>query len=254
MSDITDSSHGLNLTIRQPLDTTTTTSTFYGRTDKTIALTQKFWNERIMDDYVTPNIKEVSFTSDGETKISKETVTYFKSNKFVDPRLSGLDEFNKDFYSKMQHLVDSGKLTSFEASADSIVIYQAMETDSLEQSIAIIVEAEKIIKDASLEDIVKTRQLVFLSIFRNSIGYWANVIDNESNPWWTTNSNFFTRIGTHEGYGKWSWHKFWGTLLTGVADAIGGMLGVVIEPPLLGAAVGGVVGATLSAVVDQVYP
>lgn len=254
MSDITNNSSGLSLTIRQPLNNSTTTATFYGRTDKTIALTQKYWNENVMDSYVAPYVKESSFSNDDENTITKDNIDYFKQHNFVDPRLSGLNAFNNDFYSKLQYFVDAGKLTSFEANADSIVVYQAMETDSLEQSIAIIIEAEKIIQEASLEDAVKTRQLVFLSIFRNSIGYWANVIEDESNLWWTTNRDFFTRVGSHEGYARWSWHKFWGVLLTGLADAVGGVVGALIEPPVLGAAVGGVVGAALSAVVDNVYP
>ena len=130
-----------------------------------------------------------------------------------------------------------------------------MATDSIEESVSIIKKAESdFITSTTLDEATKTRQLVFLSILRNSIGYWENVMEHDDSPWWRLNSDFFNRVGIHEGYSKFSWHHFWGVLLTGLADAVGGVVGAIIPPPVLGAAIGGVVGAGLSAVVDSVYP
>ena len=254
IADITDNSKGLILSIRQPLSDEKITTTFFGRADKTIGLTQKFWNENVMDEYVRPYVTSNVIDNNYENKICTENLQYLTQNKFLDPRLDGLNKFNSDFYAKMKHFVEVGKISSFEADADSIIVSKAMETDDVQASIDIIKNAEKVITDAEIDQTIKTRQLTFLSIFRNSVGYWANVIEDENNPWWSVNRDFFTRVGTHEGYARWSWHKFWGVLLTGIADAVGGVVGALIEPPVVGAAVGGVLGATLSAVVDNVYP
>mgnify|MGYP001040820168 CR=1 FL=1 len=251
---ITDDSKNLTLTIRQPLSDESSTVELNGRIQKAIGLTQKYWNEKVMDEYVRPFVSGPVINNNYENNISSENIQYLTENKFIDPRLDGLDKFNSDFSLKLNHYVEAGKITTFEAEADKSIVKQAMETDDVQASIDIIKSAEKIIIEASIDETVRTRQLTFLSIFRNSIGYWANVIDDQSNPWWTINKNFFQRVGTHEGYARWSWHKFWGVLLTGIADAVGGVVGVFIEPPVLGAAVGGVVGSALSAVVDNVYP
>lgn len=254
MSDITDDENGLELSIRQPLSDESTSSTLYGSTDKMIGLTQKFWNEQVMDDYVRPYV-ESSFNNEEELNIIEQNLGYLQENKFVDPRINGSDEFIGDFWSKLQYFQETQRINEFEAHADSIIVYQIFEIENIEESVGLITEAESIINGSSIEDAVKTRQLVFLSILRNSIGYWETVMADEHHPWWTLNGDFFNREPEGQPGGRVSgfWKKFWRSLVIGLSDAVGGLVGAVISPPVLGAAVGGVVGAGLSAAVDAIW-
>ena len=255
MSDITDDDHGLELTIRQPLSDESTSSTLFGSTDKMIGLTQKFWNEQVMDVYVRPYV-ESSFDNEEELNMIEQNLGYLQENKLVDPRTNGSDEFIADFWSKLQYFQETERINEFETHADSIIINQLLAIEDIEESVGLIIEAESIINGASIEDAVKTRQLVFLSILRNSIGYWETVMADEHHPWWTLNADFFNREPEGQPGGRqlrWNWKKFWRSLVIGIADAVGGVVGTVIAPPILGAAVGGVLGAGLSATVDVIW-
>jgi hypothetical protein len=249
MSNLVDDHQTLTLTIREPLTDNVLNGRYNTFNDKVTALSQKFWNENVSDKYVRPYVAQNSVTNASEKSTSNDIISYLSTNKFVDPRTDGLNKFNEDLYGKLEHWVQDGTITQFDAQADSIVVYQVMETDSVEQSIAIIKTAEDDIINSQLDDETKTRQLVFLSILRNSIGYWVDVMQDNNSPWQRTNGAFINRVGTHEGYAKFSWHAFWGAVLEGVADAVGGIAGAGGGP-----IVSGIAGGVASGVVAGLWP
>lgn len=254
MSDLTDEKKSMTVLIKQPLTEDVTTKVITARKDKVIALTQKYVNENVAGKHdVDPGL-----TNAKEEEMSNSAIRYFTTNKYLDPRLSGLNDFNKDVWEKLTYLYTVGKLTDFEAHADSIIIAKIMETDDIQASIDIIKEAENTMLTASIEEKIKVHQLAFFSVLRNSIGYWSAVIQDPANPWWSLNKDLFTRIGTHTGYGRFSWHKFWGSVLEAVADGVGGLIGgaagTAIGGPAGGVVGGIIVGAGCSGVVAAVYP
>lgn len=258
MNVILNNNAPLQLSIRQPLSNQTTLGTYYSQADKIEALSQKYWNENVSDRYIRPYIEGSStITNEIESAWSRDNISYFQNNPFADPRTKGLNAFNIDFYTKLQHYVALKTITPFEAHADSIIVVQVMETDSVELSLDIIRNAEGVINSSTLAPDIKARILCFLSIFRNSIGYWAVIIDDPNHPYHLLNDNFWNVTGPHQGYNKWNWNKFWECVCTGLADAAGGIAGGAagsFAGPV-GSSIGaGIVGAGASGVVAGLWP
>lgn len=252
------SPNDLTLSIRQPLSDEVKTLLCSGQMEKTKYLSIKYWNENVSDAHIRPYLPPAALNINIEKQMSDQNIGYLQQNKFVDPRLSGLDAFNRDFYQKLLYFVSINRISQFEADADSIIMYKVMETASIQESVDIIKQAEAVINNSTLDNNTKTRQLIFLSILRNSIGYWAAVIQNPNDPWFSVHGNFFNRVGPHEGYAKWNWNKFWEAVVTGVADAVGGIAGeaagTAIGGPIGGAIGAGLVGSAASGVVAGLWP
>lgn len=244
MNNIKDDSQNLSVEIKEPLTNNTFVKVCNGTTDKITALSLKYSNANTLNTYTKEDLNVNS-----ELSTTDKTITYLKANKFADPRLSGLNEFNINYFKKLQYLKENGKINDFETHADSIIVAHVMETDDIVASVQIIKNAENDFLKSDIDSKIKERQLSYLSILRNSIGYWSQVTEDTSNPWWQLNNDFFTRVGTHEGYSKWSWHNFWENLAIGAADGLGGLAGTGLG------GIGAVgVGAVASAVVGALYP
>lgn len=244
MNDIIDDSKSIIVNIKQPYSSDVVQVNATNKVSKISALTQKYFNETVIPQH--PANDGLTITS--EQQWSNSVTTFFFSNKYVYPQVSGLNAYNNDIWVKLTNMVAMNSLTPFEANADSIIIAKVMETNDIQLSLNVIKDAEGTIISSNLSDKIKAHQLEILSILRNSIGYWATVMQDTTNPWWQLNSRIWNITGTHTGYARWSWNKFWETVVTGIADALGTAAG---GPTLVGSAI---VGGIASGLVEGLWP
>jgi|GEM_PF-4653128 len=253
MDELVDTTDSMSISIKQPYSSDVINVSAITTKDKIVALSEKFFNENIASSHTQDDGVDINTENENNQSI----INYFENNQYVYPQVSGLNAYNENIWLKLTYFAEEGYLTDFESHADSIVISKIMETDDVQSSLDIIKSSETVILNSSLGETEKNNQLIFLAILRNSIGYWANVIQDTNNPWWQLNVRIWNITGTHEGYAKitplfhWSWHNFWGALCAGAADALGGAgAGLLTSNPVLI----GLAGAGCSAVVTALWP
>lgn len=251
MTELLDTTSSLQVNIKQPASNEVITVSVTDRPRKIVALTTKFFNEEVLPHH---SIGTTNLTAEFEREQAMEAINYFSANKYVNPHVSGIGAYQENIWNKLTHFSSLGRISPFEASVDSIIIAKVMSSQGIQESLDIVKVAESIILQAEIDEKERARQLVFLSILRNSIAYWAGVIQDTNHPWWQLNGEIWAASGAQNA--KWNWGTFWSTLLVGVADAVGavgasaGLASVGVVEPYTVAAVGGVVGAACSAAVD----
>jgi hypothetical protein len=159
-----------------------------------------------------------------------------------------LDIYKINVNNKLQNFVSNNSISADEAFADSLIVDYVFKANSLDDAISVIRQAESILISADMDEIIRVRQLSFLAIFRNSIGYWAKAIVTPNHPMIAINATYF-----NTPYPKFSWRKFWKAVAVGFADAAGGLAGGLISSPALGAIVGGIVGGACSGAVGELF-
>jgi hypothetical protein len=218
-------------------------ATYTSRTEKTIAISGDYW------------FKNQSNLLNGESFAPKElidytnsNINYLKNNKFPNPSKSSDIEVLKNISQKLDYFNVNLGLSDVEKNIENAYFEQLLSCNALDDCLRLTKSYESNIIASSLDDKIKARQLVFMSIMRHSTSYWEKVQNDTSSNWHKLYGNLFngnslsnTRVAK----------KWWEWLIIGVADGVGGLAGALVSSPVGAAFVGGAVGGVASGLADD---
>jgi hypothetical protein len=247
--NILDNNSGLVLSIKEPFNDQIFTTSYTGKVDKIKAISQKYWNENVIPNRPSSYFQNADkkLTNQQQAVICSDNFNWFNQNKYLDPITAGLTLYKANINQKLSYFSDNNTITIEELEADSTIISHIFNSSSLDEAIDVIKQAESIIiLSTDINKDVKIRQLIFLSIYRNSIGYWANAVKITNHPLIAINSQYFGKP-----YPEWSWKRFWRGLAVACADALGGVAvgAFTANPALIGLG-----GAVCSAATEALIP
>jgi hypothetical protein len=237
------------ISVKQPFGNETTDYFDSNVNDRIKILSQKYWNEQAIPNNMTleqvQTLSTIGISNDSERLMTDSIVSFLTTNKLKDPTTYGTDGFVKSAYQNMTLLVKQGKMTDFEAHADSILLSKVINMEDLTLAQNTIIMFENSIMSSNLPQVIKDRQLVHFSIFRNSLAYWGNVMNDQNNNWHKKNEmKKFIIDSSNARLPRWlKW------TCIGFADAIGGILGGELGGGIgsaIGAGVGGAVASGIA--------
>ncbi len=218
----------INIELKAPYQNSpTVTVNAVGVSDQIYTYTQKYWNNTAIPQNLTiAQYASLPVISVNSQRLSMNgVVNWLKNNKFEDPCTSDNAAFLQSIYQKLSIQASLGRITTFEVHADSILVSHLLNENNSEEDLKnIIIAFENDIISSELPVEVKDRQLLFASIFRNSLEYWFDAIDNPSHKCHAYMSQYLSDCPNATNQ-KGRWKKILKGICTGFCDAVGGLLG-----------------------------